>query len=416
MRRGRVRHHAARARALYRHDLLRQRRVRVHIRPPVPWHASRTSHSAILSGALHLLIYVVLAVEWMYRVPVVDTQPFLDDDVIHVALLPAASAPPRTATVEASQPRAVAAQTPRAAVRPAAPLVPVAKPKPDPAPKAAPPRAEATPEPEPPKAVSHTEPPPAVTTPSTVAKLTEPGTPLPAESVERVEPTDTTPEPAVPTMTGEATPDTTPAGGPAVDEPAATAPAEAPRARLTPAEQRRLQIGSALTGIARAASGGSAGRTVDIVFLLDLSGSMENNLRAVGESLSTMMSELQSRDADATFGVVKFKSVLFLVFPQSADVTQYERLLANLRVGGDELALDALSRAVEKVEFRPDAQRRFVLVTDEPLKGDPPLARVLPRLIAANIIVDVIGLDVRDHRMLARATGGTWHRIPGDKS
>ena len=143
---------------------------------------------------------------------------------------------------------------------------------------------------------------------------------------------------------------------------------------------------------------------------------MENNLRAVGESLSTMMSELQSRDADATFGVVKFKSVLFLVFPQSADVTQYERLLANLRVGGDELALDALSRAVEKVEFRPDAQHRFVLVTDEPLKGDPPLARVLPRLIAANIIVDVIGLDVRDHRMLARATGGTWHRIPGDKS
>jgi hypothetical protein len=349
----------------------------------------------------------------MYRVPVVDTQPYLDDDAIHVALLPATSAPPRTVTVEASQPRAVAAQTPRAAVQPVARPSPVAKPKPEPAPKPAPPRAEATPEPEPPKAVPDTEPPPAVTTPSTAAKLTEPDTPLPAE---RVEPTDTTPEPAVPTMAGQATPDTTPAGGPDVDEPAATAPAEAPRARLTPAEQRRLQIGSALTGIARAASGGSAARAVDIVFLLDLSGSMENNLRAVGESLSTMMSELQSRDADATFGVVKFKSVLFLVFPQSADVTQYERLLANLRVGGDELALDALSRAVEKVEFRPDAQRRFVLVTDEPLKGDPPLARVLPRLIAANIIVDVIGLDVRDHRMLARATGGTWHRIPGDKS
>ncbi|MBT7097604.1 VWA domain-containing protein [Candidatus Poribacteria bacterium] len=171
-----------------------------------------------------------------------------------------------------------------------------------------------------------------------------------------------------------------------------------------------------MTGIAHAAAGGSAARAVDIVFLLDLSGSMENNLRAVGENLATMMSELKSRDADATFGVVKFKSVLFLVFPQSTDVAQYERLLANLRVGGDELALDALSRAAEKVEFRPDVQRRFVLVTDEPLKGEPALTRILPQLIAANIIVDVIGLDVRDHRMLARATGGTWHRIPGDKS
>lgn len=143
---------------------------------------------------------------------------------------------------------------------------------------------------------------------------------------------------------------------------------------------------------------------------------MENNLRAVGENLSAMMAELRKRETDATFGVVKFKSVLFLVFPQTTDVAQYERLMGNLRVGGDERALDALSRAAAKVAFRPDTQRRFVLVTDEPLKGEPPLAQLLPRLIEARIIVDVIGLDIRDHRMLARATGGTWHRIPGDKS
>ena len=143
---------------------------------------------------------------------------------------------------------------------------------------------------------------------------------------------------------------------------------------------------------------------------------MENNLRALGQNLSSMMEELQRRDADATFGIVKFKRVLFRLFPQSTDVAAYERLLQNLSVGGDEHALDALDRAATKVKFRPGVQRRFVLITDEPLKGDPPLARLLPRLISENIVVDVIGLNIRDHRMLARATGGTWHRIPGDRS
>jgi Mg-chelatase subunit ChlD len=190
-----------------------------------------------------------------------------------------------------------------------------------------------------------------------------------------------------------------------------TAPAPADDTREG---RRRVQIARALQSIAEAASSGTGPRAVDIVFLLDVSGSMENNIRAVGENLLAMMNRLAGRGYDATFGVVKFAVVTMRVFPQSRDVSRYERLLASIQCGGDERALDALDKAVRKVEFRDGVQRRFVLITDEPLKGSRPLSDLLATIRSERIIVDVIGRNIRDHWVLAHQTGGTWHRIPGD--
>jgi len=395
-----------------------QPRVRVTIRDRGPWHASRTSHAAALSALLHIIFYVVLGLEWMRRVPVVEVRPLLDDASIEVAFLPASDLDVAVATIEPSAPSVAVVPIAAAVVSQVAPPQPAPDPPPQARPKAAPAPKEPTPPPEPPKEPPEDPPetpPPAVTSVETTARLTEPDDPVaptqPASGEAQVEPAEAPVEASAPPSDEE--PTAAPADVPAAVEVAR--PSE-PQGPLTPAQERRVQIGRALTSIARAASGGAQSRAVDVVFLLDLSGSMQNNLRAVGESLSLMMTQLRNREIDATFGVVKFKSALFLVFPQTADITAYERLLANLRVGGDELALNALSRAAEKVQFRPHAQRRFVLVTDEPLKGEPPLAQLVPQLIKARIVVDVIGLDVRDHKMLARATGGTWHRIPGDKS
>ena len=175
-------------------------------------------------------------------------------------------------------------------------------------------------------------------------------------------------------------------------------------------------MGGALRAIAEVATSGEGPSAVDIVFLLDVSGSMENNVRAVGENVSMMMAELTRRGSDATFGVVKFAIVTIRVFKQTRDPRSVENLLANLKIGGDERALTALVKAATRVHFRAGVQRRFILVTDEPLRGAPALPDVLEVLRSHDVIVDVIGLDIAEHRLLARATGGAWYKIPGEMS
>jgi hypothetical protein len=182
----------------------------------------------------------------------------------------------------------------------------------------------------------------------------------------------------------------------------------------TPSGRRRAQIGRSLREIAEAVAKGDGPRAVDVVFLLDLSGSMDNNIRAVADNLVGTMDYLRRRGYDVTFGVVKFKVSTIRVFPQTRDAERLRRLLDNFQVGGDERALDAITKAVRKVRFRENVERRLILVTDEPLKGTGTFNDILALVRAEKIVVDVIGLNDLEHRQLAAQTGGTWHPIPGE--
>jgi len=173
-------------------------------------------------------------------------------------------------------------------------------------------------------------------------------------------------------------------------------------------------MGQALREIAQAIAQGDGPRAVDLVFLLDVSGSMDNNIRAVADNLVDLMDYLRTRGYDATFGVVKFKVSTIRIFPQTRDAERLRRLLDNFQVGGDERALDAVAKAVRKVRFRENVERRFVLITDEPLKGTSSFDEILSLVRAEKIVVDVIGLNDPQHRQLATRTGGTWHLIPGE--
>lgn len=184
----------------------------------------------------------------------------------------------------------------------------------------------------------------------------------------------------------------------------------------TPSDRRRREMGRSLREIAQTIVGGNGPRAVDVVFLLDVSGSMDNNIRAVAAHLVQMMAYLQERGYDATFGVVRFKVTTIRIFPQTRDAERLRRLLESFQVGGDEYALDALEKAARKVQFREGVERRFILITDEPLKGTVSFEAVLSLLRAERIVVDVVGLNDTLHRQLASQTGGTWHPIPGEES
>ena len=185
-----------------------------------------------------------------------------------------------------------------------------------------------------------------------------------------------------------------------------------------PAEpvDRDGEIGEALTGIAESIADTDPDSTVDIVFLLDISGSMIDNIRSVGRQLTTMVSVFEDKGIDFELGIVIFRYLEddTIIHQPTRNVERYKRLLTThvVAAAGDERAHNAIIKAIRRIEFRRDARRRFVLVTDEASKGTYNLNDVLIQCWKNKITVDVIGINHHTHRALTSKTGGLRYPIP----
>lgn len=175
-------------------------------------------------------------------------------------------------------------------------------------------------------------------------------------------------------------------------------------------------MGEALEGIAESVADSKSERVVDIVFLLDISGSMIDNIRAVGRQLNAMVTAFEEKSVDFTLGIVIFRYLEgdTIIHPQTRDSERYKRLLTThvVAAAGDERAHNAIVKAIRRVKFREGANKRFVLVTDEASKGSYKLLDVLRQCQQNQIIVDVIGINHTTHRALSSKTGGLWYPIP----
>lgn len=189
---------------------------------------------------------------------------------------------------------------------------------------------------------------------------------------------------------------------------------------------RDAQLGSTFQTIASGIASGKHSPTVDIVFLLDTSGSMEDNIRAVGRNLIAMVRIFREEQLDFTMAVVPFKYLTQHFHQPTKDYEKYERLLENVQCGGAERAYNAIVKSITRIQFRPGARRRFILITDAPFTGSYTTQEVLQRCRAAKITIDVIGgvtdrgeddnpFDARHlQKVVARKTGGNWFPIPGN--
>ncbi len=191
-----------------------------------------------------------------------------------------------------------------------------------------------------------------------------------------------------------------------------------------PVLDRDAQIGSLLQTIASGIASGKDSPTVDIVFLLDTSGSMEDNIRAVGRHLIDMVEIFRAEGLDFTMAMVPFKYLAQHFHQPTKDYQRYERLLENVKCGGTERAYEAIAKSISRIKFRPEARRRFILITDAPCTGPYTLSEVLRQCWEAEITMDIIGgVDEtesddplkaeREQKALARKTGGAWFPIPG---
>lgn len=177
--------------------------------------------------------------------------------------------------------------------------------------------------------------------------------------------------------------------------------------------ERSDQIGDAMRSIAESVADGRNSDPIDIVFLLDASGSMTNDIKTVGQHLKEMAKVFSENGIDFTIGVVKFKYQA-LIFEQTKDYTKFERLLDNMECGGHERSFNAIVKSAKRVHFRENADRRFILVTDESFDGDRSytITEVISAVRGAGIVVDVIGIQDRYHKYLAQQTSGLWFPIP----
>ena len=186
-----------------------------------------------------------------------------------------------------------------------------------------------------------------------------------------------------------------------------------------PPIDRDGRMGEALEGIAESVADGKNEEAVDIVFLLDISGSMIDNIRAVGRQLNRMVEVFEEKGVDFTLGIVIFRYLEddTIIHPQTRDSERYKRLLTShvVAAAGDERAHNAIIKTIRRVKFREGVNRRFVLVTDEASKGSYTLPEVLRQCFENNITVDVIGINHTTHRALTTKTGGLWFPIPIQK-
>ena len=167
----------------------------------------------------------------------------------------------------------------------------------------------------------------------------------------------------------------------------------------------------------------SGGRPIDVVFVVDASGSMQDNINAVAEHLAQMTDAYKASEIDYQLGLTHFNAELknpqqnnIQVFQMLQDLSIYKRRLYEIVPTGDENALDAIAETLTQMRFRTNTVKHLIVVTDEPftsMLGHS--VRTIIGLCKSNeAYVNVLGENLPEHRKLAEETGGTWHAVPKD--
>lgn len=179
-----------------------------------------------------------------------------------------------------------------------------------------------------------------------------------------------------------------------------------------------IPFSSVMKNLATEIAETSDGGPIDVVFVVDASGSMGDNIKAVAEHLTDMIDVYKSSDIDYQLGLTEFsapqKNNRIKVLQLTKNLNQYKQDLYAIVPRGDENALDAIEQTVRELRFRATSKKHLIIVTDEPftsLNGiNTEDSIVLCR--EYGIYVNVLGNQNAEHKQLASQTNGKWHAIP----
>jgi len=176
--------------------------------------------------------------------------------------------------------------------------------------------------------------------------------------------------------------------------------------------------------------GGVVGKVVDIVFLMDNSGSMLDEQSAVRNHITDFVNDLDDSEINFTLGLCRFGAYQNSGYPiiedsgvLTCDVEYFkDNVWARNSVnGGFEPGWDALYEAATGFSFRPGAHKVFILITDE-TPGDNSNVGTYTQeqaisTLQANSITMFALLDlsdahaVSDYGVIAEQTAGAYYDI-----
>ena len=164
---------------------------------------------------------------------------------------------------------------------------------------------------------------------------------------------------------------------------------------------------------------------VNVVFVIDTSASMRDNIQEVAANLFAMTDEFDLVNLEYHLGMsefsVRYEGQKLEIRSLLPDVGMLRRRMQKATLSGDEHALDALMDTPYRIDFHADADQYIILVTDEPAstafrKDDAYITmreKVIKEYQLQGIRVNVLGVPEPFQQELAEVTGGLWQPIPG---
>ena len=166
-------------------------------------------------------------------------------------------------------------------------------------------------------------------------------------------------------------------------------------------------------------------RKVDVVFVLDVTGSMTDEIDGVKNNIEEFADSMLANVQAFRLGMVTFLDNIENVYDFTSDVAVFKaNVAAQYAHGGDdwpENSLDALYQASE-MSFAEGANRMIIWITDAPYhETDSFTSRtrqeVINRLLLSDITVYCIGAPTEQtdwYNPIVNATGGSYYDIYGN--
>jgi Mg-chelatase subunit ChlD len=165
----------------------------------------------------------------------------------------------------------------------------------------------------------------------------------------------------------------------------------------------------------------SAGRGIDIVFVIDTTGSMSDKIEGLLATCSRFVDELAKLALSHRIAVVAFGDLTvpgddITVFEFTDDVQRVKETLSAVpRYGGGgnsgESSLEALDKALA-LHFRPNVVKALILITDEPaLQHEVNAVDLTRRLAQKEMLTFVVSPPEHYYQEMARRTGGVWYQV-----
>ena len=202
---------------------------------------------------------------------------------------------------------------------------------------------------------------------------------------------------------------------------------------INPEELRKkdeitVDIGKSLVEIVQRASRQSTNQVVDLVLVIDGSLTMKGPGKIVEARAVDMVNAFEEAAIDYRFGLVWFqhagKTSRIAIKPLQTGLIELEDNFRNLppprfkgRVAGH--GLDAIMKGLEDLQFRSDAEKHLVVVTNSKLqtswrKGDERnqvIGKILDWCKRDKIRINIIGVSEEIQMQLTDLTDGKWYPI-----